>query len=128
VPVVLGWVDEDGDEIKGAVFDLTNERPVEKPKKDSAIERHRKEFENAWWHSGAEERDEKPYLSRSGFADYLATNKGMKDSGIKQALKPSAAGKPIHDLILAGIIANFEHGWVVCEEITASAMIMRKGT
>ena len=83
-------------------------------------------FENAWWHSGAEERDGAPYVSRSAMLNYLRTQLGYTEKTAQIYVRPSTAGKPIADLLMAEVIRAFEHGWIVTDPVQASAMLMRK--
>jgi hypothetical protein len=46
---------------------------------------------------------------------------GKSESYIKQAMKPSG-GKFIQALTDGGIIAEHEHGWIVCDDVNASAL------
>jgi hypothetical protein len=85
-------------------------------------------FESAWWASGAEEREGAPYLSRSGFIEYLVQNLGVKESSAKMYARPAASGKPISELLSGELIRSHEHGWIVVDEMNASVMMMRKNS
>ena len=121
---IPGWYDEDNQPVTSAVI-VQSQAPAN-PKKDGKIESHRKTFENAWWASGAEERNGLPYLSRSAMLDYLIQKMDVSETSAKQYLKPSVPGKPISDLLLAEIIEAFEHGWTVIDQTQASSMLIRK--
>lgn len=121
---IPGWYDEDQQPVTSAVI-VQSQAPAS-PKKDGKIESHRKTFENAWWASGAEERNGLPYLSRSAMLDYLIQKMDVSETSAKQYLKPSVPGKPIADLLLAEIIEAFEHGWTVIDQTQASSMLIRK--
>jgi hypothetical protein len=121
---IPGWVDEDGEPVTSAVLE-----PVEAPvaaQKDTKLGEHRKMFENAWWASGAEERNGAPYVSRSALLDYLRTHWGYTEKTAQIYVRPSSKGKLIHDLLVAEIIAAFEHGWIVSDDTQASSMLIRK--
>ncbi len=123
---IPGWKDEDGQPVTSAVV-IEAATPVEQPtKKDSRIDYHRRTFENVWFDSKCETRDDVPYVSRSAFINYLVTNQGIKESSAEVYVKPSQQGKPIADLLNAEIIQAHEHGWIVVDETQASAMMMRK--
>jgi hypothetical protein len=124
--VDLGWVDEDNQAITGAVFTLEDNPPTKKDKKEPAINKHIKMFENAWWHSGAEIRLGVPYCSRSGFLNYLISKMGISEASSKVYVRESATGRPIADLLLADVITSSEHGWVVTNDVLASSLLMRK--
>ena len=121
---IPGWRDEDDQQVTSAVI-VQAQAPIV-AKKDSKIDSHRKTFENAWWSSGAEERNGLPYLSRSAMMDYLVQKMNVSESSAKVYIKPSATGKPIADMLVAEIIESFEHGWIVIDDTQASVMMIRK--
>jgi hypothetical protein len=121
---IPGWRDEDNQQVTSAVI-IQAQAPVV-IKKDNKIDSHRKTFENAWWSSGAEERNGLPYLSRSAMMEYLVQKMNVTETSAKQYIKPSVPGKPIADMLVAEIIEAFEHGWTVIDETQASAMLIRK--
>jgi hypothetical protein len=126
-PVPLGWVDEDGEEIKGAVFALENAPDVAQNtvKKDSKIDTHRKTWENAWAVSGMDELDGFPYLTRSALRDKLQAD-GNAERTVRNMLNPSYSDKLIGILLNAEIIETKQNGWIMRDEIHASALLMRK--
>lgn len=124
--VDLGWVDEDNQAITGAVFTLETNPPAKKDKKEPSINKHIKMFENAWWHSGAEVRNNVPYVSRSGFLNYLVAKMGISEASSKVYVRESATGRPIADLLLADVITSSEHGWIVANDVLASSLMVRK--
>ena len=121
---IPGWMDEDNQQVTSAV--IVQAQAPTSTKKDSKIENHRKTFENAWWSSGAEERNGLPYLSRSAMMDYCIQKLAVSEASAKQYIKPSVPGKPIADLLMSQIIEVFEHGWIIIDEAQASAMLIRK--
>jgi hypothetical protein len=121
---IPGWRDEDNQQVTSAVIIQAQAPTV--IKKDSKIDSHRKTFENAWWSSGAEERNGLPYLSRSAMMEYLVQKMNVSESSAKVYIKPSATGKPIADMLVAEIIESFEHGWIVIDDTQASVMMIRK--
>jgi len=124
--VDLGWFDEDGDEIKGAVFAIENDAPDQKPKKESEISKDIRKFTNAWWASGAENNSENPYLSRSALIEYLINNEGLSEATAKTYAQASKQGRLIYNLLNAEIIQAHAHGWIVCDNVTASSMMLRR--
>lgn len=121
---IPGWYDEDNHPVTSAV--VVQAQAPQAPKKESKLDGHRKTFENAWWATGAEIRDGLPYLSRSALKDKLASD-GRKPRTIENDLSAAYSDKLIGSLINSEIISPFEHGWVICDEVQASVMIMRKG-
>ena len=127
---IPGWIDEDGEQVTSAVIEQSDELPsaVTGGRKESKLSGHIKTLSNGWWASGAEQRGNSPYLSRSGFAGYLESGMGLSEASIKQYLKPSAEGKLIHDLLQAGTIRPHEHGWVIEDDELASSLLMSKNS
>lgn len=127
---IPGWIDEDGEQVTSAVIEQSDELPsaVTGGRKESKLSGHVKTLSNGWWASGAEQRGNSPYLSRSGFAGYLESGMGLSEASIKQYLKPSAEGKLIHDLLQAGTIRPHEHGWVIEDDELASSLLMSKNS
>jgi len=123
---ITGWLDEDGEQVTSAVIAVAD-APAKAEKQDK-LSKHRKLFESAWWASGAEERGDCPYLSRSGFIEYVVNNLGVKEASAKLYAKPSQAGRPIADLLISEIIAAHEHGWIVIDASQSSAMMMRRNS
>ena len=121
---ITGWIDEDGEQVTSAVV-VAAEAPAKAEKKDK-LSKHKKLFESAWWHGGAEVREDKPYVSRSAFLDHLIVNQGVSESSAKMYIKPSADGKPVNELLLGEVIAAHEHGWIMLDEIASGAMLIRK--
>jgi phage/plasmid primase-like uncharacterized protein len=121
---IPGWYDEDNQPVTSAV-PVKADAPAAPSKKDSKIDGHRKMWENAWWASGAEVRDEQPYLSRSALKDKL-TQDGNAERTVRNMINPSYSDKLVGALIQAGMIEATEHGWVMVEETQGSSMMMRK--
>lgn len=121
---IPGWYDEDNHPVTSAIT-AQAEAPAAPTKKDSKIDGHRKTWENAWWASGAEVRDELPYLSRSALKDKLAQD-GNAERTVRNMINPSYNDKLIGALLQADMIQNTEHGWVMVNEVNASSMLLRK--
>ena len=123
---IPGWYDEDNHPVTSAITTQA-EAPAAPTKKDSKIDGHRKTWENAWWASGAEVRDELPYLSRSALKDKL-TQDGNAERTVRNMINPSYNDKLIGALLQADMIQNTEHGWVMVDEVQASTMMLRKNS
>jgi phage/plasmid primase-like uncharacterized protein len=121
---IPGWYDEDNQPVTSAITTQA-EAPAAPTKKDSKIDGHRKTWENAWWASGAEVRDDLPYLSRSALKDKL-TQDGNAERTVRNMINPSYNDKLIGALLQADMIQNTEHGWVMVDEVNASSMLLRK--
>jgi hypothetical protein len=124
--VALGWVDEDGEEIKGAVFQIENDVPQQKQKGESEYAKDIRKFTNACWHSKAEEFNGSPYLSRSALINYLINNEGLSEATAKTYAQASKQGRLIYNLLTSQIIQAQDHGWVVSDNLTASSMMLSK--
>jgi len=120
---IPGWIDEDGQPVGSAVV-----VQAEEPKDVKKGSDNRKIFENAWWDSGCEERNGRPYLSRSALIDYLIQKMGISESSANLYVKPGAKGRMIFDLLTNEIIRPVEYGWIVVNEIQASALLIKKNS
>lgn len=123
---IPGWYDEDGEPVTSAVV-VQSEAPPPPTKKESKLDGHRRTWENAWWASGAEERDGMPYLSRSALMEKLVAD-GNAERTARNMTNPSYDGKLICLLLQAEMIKPHEHGWIMADEAQASAMMMRKNS
>jgi hypothetical protein len=97
-------------------------KPHKKPTKHDENVRT---VERAWWSSGAEERDGLPYLSRSALRDLLVKD-GMAERTAKNKTEASRPEGIIAQLLNAGTLETFEHGWIFINEVQVSAMMMQK--
>ena len=121
---IPGWFDEDEQPVTSAVVSIT-EAPVV-AKKESKVEGLRKQFVAAWYDSKAEEREGLPYVSRSALKHFLVANLNCSEATADKKLKPGSADQLIGALLIAEIISPFENGWIVSNEVCASAMLMDK--
>jgi len=121
--VDLGWVDEDGEKINGAVFRLRDYTPT---KKETGYAKHKKIFDNAWFVSGAELLNNEPYISRSALADYLSVNFEYEQGTIDKHFRPGTKNCLIGDLIIGEYIKKVSNGWIVVSNEGASMLRMRK--
>jgi hypothetical protein len=120
---IPGWFDEDEQPVTSAVVSIT-EAPVA-AKKESKVEALRKQFEAAWYASGAEHRDGLPYVSRSALKAKLMKD-GCTELTAEKKMKPGYPDQLIGALIIAEIISPFAEGWVVSNESDASALMLGK--
>jgi putative DNA primase/helicase len=97
-------------------------KPHKKPTKHDENVRT---VERAWWSSGAEERDGLPYLSRSALRDLLVKD-GMAERTAKNKTEASRPEGIIAQLLNAGTLETFEHGWIFINEVQVSSMMMQK--
>lgn len=125
-PVLLGWIDEDGEEVEGAVFVQENNPPALPVKKESEHSKDIRKFSNAWLKKDSEIRNNLPYLSRSELVNYLIVFEGLTESTANTYVKESKKGRLIYNLLNAQIIEAYEHGWIVTDNNTASSLMMMK--
>lgn len=119
-----GWFDEDGEQVSSAVI-VAGDAPEEKEKvKESPNDRHLRLLKGAWIHGGKEIENQKPYVSKSAFVDYLTSVLGESEAAAKQKAKPSADKRPINSLIMGGIIEPYLHGFSLLCITNASAWMM----
>lgn len=123
---IRGWYDEDGDPVTSAVVrQVDASEKKEKAKAPTQLEKHRKLIERGYWHGGAEVREDMPYISRSSFKEMLE-NDGIAPSSVKNYVKASYQNGPVSNLINSEMIAAYEHGWIVTDQVMASALLMAK--
>jgi putative DNA primase/helicase len=121
---IKGWLDEDGDQVSSAVL-AEGQEPV-KAKKDSPIQKQMKMFERAWWASGAETAEGKPYLTKPAFIKFLKAE-GISENTAKNYVKPSYDRGPIGVLQGGDIISTHgPSGWVVEDNVWASSMMIQR--
>ena len=125
-PVDLGWLDEDGIEIKGAVFQVVDDVPEKKQKKEPEHAKDIRKFTNAWWTSGAEDKCDSPYVSKEGLTSYLINNEGFTKATASTYMKPGRKGSLIYNLLNAEIIRVDFQGWIVIDPVLASTMLIRR--
>ena len=93
---------------------------IEVVKKDSVLDGYRQHFNTAWFSSGAELRQEKAYISRSAFKEYL------QSIGFKGAKLDNEYTKIFSYLIKSEVVLSFENGYILNDLIQNSALIIRK--
>lgn len=120
---IPGWFDEDGEQVNSAIIEITEGEPKQN-KKDSKLQGHIKTFERAWWHGGAETRNDYPYVSRSAMKEMLAKD-GLAERTVTNKLD-SSRDDMIGMMINGEVIAPHEHGWIMLDEVQASAMMMAR--
>jgi hypothetical protein len=125
-PVDLGWQDEDGMPLPGAVFEMFAEGDLRIPQpKEDKLADHKANLERAWFVGGAEIMDQMPYVSREAFKTFLL-EQGIKTNSVDQHLKSSARpGMIIRDLTDAEIIGKHDKGWLVKDTVFASKLIIK---
>ena len=124
--VALGWVDEDGEEVKGAVFVKLEGEVAPKAKRPSKVDEARQKFERAWAFGGMEMRGDRPYVSRSAMKTWMVENCAFSDRTVRNQLDPSRDDGLISRLISAGCITAHEHGWIVADDLMMVAAMVGK--
>jgi hypothetical protein len=120
---IPGWLDEDEQPVTSAIVALVDAPIV--PKKESKVDGLLKQFKNAWYDAGAEERNGLPYLSRSALRAKLMKD-GCSEATADKKMKPGSTDQLIGALINAEIIRPDEAGWSVSNNVYASAMFLSK--
>lgn len=101
-----------------AAAEQANKRPSKHDENVRMIER-------AWWKSGAEVREGLPYISRSALREFLV----MEGASERTAKNKTEASRPdglVAQLLNAGVLEAFEHGWIFANEAMASAMMLHR--
>lgn len=120
---IAGWVDEDGEPVTSAVV-VDGVEPTDE-KKESDATKFQTMFRRAWFDSQCEDIDGRAYVSKSALMELMRKDR-MKESSIKNYVKPSFKNGPIFALINSGIIAAEHNGWVVINPTVNSAFMIEK--
>jgi phage/plasmid primase-like uncharacterized protein len=120
---IAGWFDDDGEKVTSAVFVEGEEI---QPQETSALARHKKTFERAWWAGHAQVSDDgRPYVAKEDLKEKLIED-GNAESTVRQMMKPSVTNKLIGALINSEQIALESAGWSVIDNVWASALLLAK--
>ena len=120
---IAGWFDDDGEKVTSAVF---VEGEEVQPQESSALARHKKTFERAWWAGHAQVSDDgRPYVAKEDLREKLLED-GNAESTVRQMMKPSVTNKLIGALINSEQIAPESAGWSVIDNVWASALLLAK--
>lgn len=122
--VELPWVNDEGEPETSAVLSATDMLPV--PKGTNKLTEAIGVITRAWFHSGADQFDGLPYISRSALVNYLTTEGNINERSAGQYVKESAPGKPIALLTESKIIKRANHGWVIIDESINSSLFLQK--
>lgn len=123
--VNVGWINEDGDSVQGALY-VHDERMrgAEKPE-GKGISYHIRRLTNAWRHGGSQRApDGKPIIRREVMMDYLISVEGCKHSTAETYIRPGRKGLLVSDLLVAEIMTATPGGWVVIAQNVAAQMSM----
>ena len=121
--VPMGFEDEDGEEVISAIAASAG---APEPKQDEPDEKWRI-FERAWWKSGMEDVQGRPYLARAAFRRWME-EEGWSDNQVKNALKSNESKRLIGFLLDKGFVEPALHGWVVIRPELGASLMIRRGT
>jgi hypothetical protein len=121
----IPWVDEDGDQVKSAVFSFTSEKPLD-PFEVAALNDSKARFKRAWYASKCEELQGAPYVSTRALECYLVQNERLPEAKMKLETNPSKGGL-IGRMFAADVLQRGGDGWVITDPGLAEAMIEERG-
>jgi phage/plasmid primase-like uncharacterized protein/KaiC/GvpD/RAD55 family RecA-like ATPase len=116
---IPGWEDEDGEPVSSVVLSEPTEEQPEPPRerRPTALSDALRSWERAWWASGAEDREGRPYLSRAALEAWA------REHGVsRRACRADGDGMVGH-MLSAGAMTPHEHGWLLSEGPDALALI-----
>ncbi len=124
---IPGWLDEDGEQVTTAIVEICDaaEAPAA-PKKDSTTAANMKIFDRAWYASGAEIRQGAPYVTRAALRSFMTESLAYSDTKARKHAEGTEPGCMVFDLVLAGILDHFEHGFLVKDQVFASSLMIAK--
>ena len=125
-----GWIDDDGEQVSGAVAiaddePVTDDPPPKLSKEQSKIASFSRIIERAWWAGGEQMADGKLYVSKESIKDIFLTD-GKAPATANQNVKPAAEGRCLNVLLNAEIVA--EHGTaglLIIDGAIASSLALR---
>jgi len=121
---IAGWYDDEGNPATTAVVVDGTPPPS---KDDVKLAEEIKRMTDAWWHSGVHLDDiGRPYISRSGVADYLSAGEGLSENTIKIYLKAGSKKGFVHALEDAKVIEKHAEGWSFIEPVLSSTLMIRR--
>lgn len=82
-------------------------------------------LERSWWDTSTEMRNGLPYVSRSGLQNFLVKN-GYSERTARNKTEASRTGGLILEMLNAGVLETYEHGWIFINEAQVSTMMMQK--
>ena len=106
---IPGWFDEDGEPIKSAV-----PIKVAAPEKPTKAVKNGNDIRAAFYHSGGEWSDGKPYVSRQALRHYLVESKEYSPDTAKRYAKPS--GHLVKSLLDSGWLVAHAEGYAIADE------------
>lgn len=127
-PVHVGWIDDEGADVQGAIY-VHDERMRDAGKAEhKGVGYHIRRLANAWRHGGSE-RTPDGYLlvRRDVLIDYLITAEGCKPSTAETYARPGRKGLLISDLLAAEIIRATPGGWAVIAKAVGAQMALDAG-
>ena len=119
------WFDEDGEPVTSAVFVTASAPPPKVEKKDSKFDAFRKMLERYWWETGAQEHEGLPYIARKDLSGKLEED-GIAPRTIRNYMNAGQVNGMINVLINGGYLTQTTMGFVVSNEVSASALLMQK--
>ena len=122
VPIV-GWTDEDGEQVTSAVVSFT-EKPKKEDKK-SAADADR--IEGMWNFSGREERDGSPFLTFSAMKRYLIETEGLGESAANSQLRKAGDRESfLKRSLRTGVLFDCGDGYKIADDDLRTRLFIRK--
>jgi putative DNA primase/helicase len=126
---LIGWLDEDGEQVSSAVIRSTEEveKKQENPKarrsKDEMLSEHRRTFETCWKESGRETFNDSPFVSRAALKAIIEKNLGSPAA--KAAFRDDQPGRMLIYMCNNDLLRPEGTGFVVKDSGWASVMMLK---
>lgn len=121
--VDLGWVDEDGENQPGAVFVMSDQKPIKK----DPLHKDKKIIESAWCWSGYEvDGDARPYITFAALRRWLVEQGGKSESTANVYTQVNRDDRLIGKLIAAKWLQEHQNGVVIIDENALSSLMFLK--
>ncbi len=99
--------------------------PAPGKKMSKTLQKHISLLGRAFWSGGAEQREGAPYVSRSAMRDFLIAD-GATQRAAQNQMDPTRNDNFIGQLLNAGVIEDFEHGWIIVDDTLASSLLIQR--
>jgi len=80
-------------------------------------------FERAWFATGSEIVDGRPYIDKKKLLDFLIQDNGITESYAKSMIKPSNTNRLIGYLMNGEVIKQMGEGWGVFDNTFLSVLL-----
>jgi hypothetical protein len=110
---IQNWLDDEGEPVTSAII-VQAEETIEQKEANITLINHQKMFNLAWEFAGKKlNYEQKPYIYRHEFYDFLVNERGFSPRSAQQSLKNSDTKRTIGFLLVNKMLSIFGDGWAI---------------